>query len=285
MCFTMAVFMANDTAVKLASQSMPVGQLVLLRGLMCCAIAAAIVAATGSWRDLRALRHPLVVLRCALEGIIAITFIGALALLPIATVTAIFLSSPLMISVAAAMFLGETIRWRRWTAAIVGFIGVLIVLRPGAEGLNAGVMLILSSTVLVVARDLITRQLPADIPTGAVAVGTIAMATAVGGGLALFQPWQPVMAGTLLPLAVAALAVTAGNYTIIVAFRSGDMSVVSPFRYTLMIWGVLAGLVVFGEWPDRSAWIGISLIVGAGLYTLYRETTLGKPSAPTRGEP
>jgi drug/metabolite transporter (DMT)-like permease len=275
MCFTMAVFMVNDVAVKLASQSLSVGQVVLLRGLLCCAFAAAALTAQGSWGELRALRHPLVILRCGLEGLIAITFIGALSLLPIATVTAIFLSSPLMISVAAALFLGETVRWRRWTAAIVGFLGVLLVLRPGREGLNVGVLLILFSTVLVVARDIITRQLPRDIPTGAVAVGTIVTAAAVGGVLAMLQPWRPVASMHMLPLAVAALAVTLGNYTVIMAFRSGDVSVVSPFRYTLMVWGVLAGLLVFGEFPDETTWLGIALIVGAGLYTLWRETKVG----------
>jgi drug/metabolite transporter (DMT)-like permease len=279
MCFAMAVFMVSDTAVKLASQSLSVGQVVLLRGLFSCAILAAVIALTGAWRDLRHVARPLVLTRCLLEGLTAITFIGALAVLPIATVTAVFLTAPLMITVAAAVLLGETVRWRRWLAAILGFVGMLIVVRPTTDGLNAGVALVLTSTVLCVARDLITRKLPPDVPTGAVAAGTIIVSTLVGGALTMLQPWRPVEAPTLVPLAVAAVAVTAGNYAIIVAFREGEVSVVSPFRYTLMFWGVIAGLLVFGHWPDPMTWVGVSLIIGAGVYTLWREARVAAGKA------
>ncbi len=276
MCFAMAIFMVNDTAVKFASQSLSVGQVVVLRGLLASGAALAAVAAQGGLADLRYLRHPMVMLRCLLEGLTAITFIGALSLLPISTVTAIFLASPLLITVAAALLLGETVRWRRWLAVVVGFCGMLVVVRPTQDGLNAGVVLAIVSTVLVVARDLITRRLPTEVPSRAVTMGTILAATAVGGALALFQPWRPVEAASLVPLVIAALAVTAGNYAIIIAFRTGEVSVVSPFRYTMMVWAIIAGFVVFGEWPDPITWIGIALIVCSGLYTLYRETVAAR---------
>lgn len=271
MCFAMAVFMISDTAVKLASQSLSVGQVVLLRGFFGCAILAAIVALTGAWRDLWHVARPLVLTRCLLEGLTAITFIGALAVLPIPTVTAVFLTAPLMITVAAALLLGETVRWRRWLATCIGFVGMLLVMQPTTAGLNRGMALVLTSTVLCVARDLITRKLPPDIPTGAVAAGTIIVTTLVGGVLAMFQPWRPVEAPALLPLAVAAVAVMAGNYAMIIAFRESEVSVVSPFRYTLMVWGIIAGLVVFGDWPDPRTWAGVALIIGAGVYTIWRE--------------
>jgi drug/metabolite transporter (DMT)-like permease len=271
MCVAMAIFMVNDTCVKLAGRHLPVGQIVLLRGLIGSAVVLALFASQGALKELQHLKRPMVAFRCLLEGLTAITFIGALALLPIATVIAVFLSSPLMITLAAALFLGENVRWRRWLAAGVGFIGVLAVLRPTQEGLNAGIALALVSTFLAVGRDLVTRTLPKDIPSRAVTVGTILTTAIVGGALLLFQKWQPVSASTFGLLSLAAVTVSIGNYFIVVAFRSGEVSVVSPFRYTLIFWAVIAGWFVFGEWPDSMTWIGIGLIIASGIYTLYRE--------------
>ncbi len=280
MCIAMAAFMVNDTAVKLASQSLSVGQVVLLRGVIGFALIVGVLAARGWLAELRHLARPMVALRCLLDGLTAITFIGALSLLPIPTAIAVLLSAPLLITVAAALLLGETVRWRRWLAVCVGFVGMLVVVRPTQDGLNAGILLALLSTVLTVTRDLLTRRLPPDVPTRAVTAAALAMSMLVGGGLALAQPWRPVEFAMLAPLAVAAVAVTAANFAIVVAYRVGEVSVVSPFRYTLMLWGVIAGLAVFGDWPDVTTWVGIGLIVGAGLYTLYRETKVMQERAP-----
>ncbi|MGL5116661.1 MAG: DMT family transporter, partial [Beijerinckiaceae bacterium] len=198
-------------------------------------------------------------------------YIGALARMPIADVTAIFMISPILITVAGALFLGEDVRWRRWTAALVGFAGMLIVVNPGAGDLNIGVALVLVSTVGAVIRDLITRRLPPEIPSGGVTFGTIVVTMLMAGAGAAIRPWVPVEP-TMLPLILlAAVTVAAGNFMIILAFRMGEVSLVSPFRYTLIVWSVLAGALVFGEWPRPAAWIGIALIVGSGLYTLRRE--------------
>jgi drug/metabolite transporter (DMT)-like permease len=129
-----------------------------------------------------------------------------------------------------------------------------------------------------VARDLVTRSLPKDIPSRAVTAGTIITTTLAGGVLLLFQSWRPVDAVTFGWLALAAITVSIGNYFIVVAFRSGEVSVVSPFRYTLIFWAVIAGWLVFGDWPDTMTWVGIALIIISGIYTLYRERmrALGK---------
>jgi drug/metabolite transporter (DMT)-like permease len=271
MCLAMAAFIINDAAVKLASQSVSVGQVVFLRGAVAGIGACLLLWQQRAFGELRFLLKPIVALRCLIEGLTAVLFIGALALLPLPTATAILLSSPLMITVAAALFMGETVRWRRWLAVFAGFAGMLIVVRPTSEGLNLGVLLAVASTLLAVTRDLLTRKLPTEIPSRAVAACSIVTTCVVGGGFALLQPWRPVEPQVLWPIAIAALTVAIGNYFIIIAFRSGEVSVVSPFRYTLMVWGVIAGLAVFGDWPDPVTWIGIALIIGSGLYTLYRE--------------
>jgi drug/metabolite transporter (DMT)-like permease len=126
----------------------------------------------------------------------------------------------------------------------------------------------------VAARDLMTRRLPVNIPSRVVAAGTTITTTILGGMLALFQPWAAMDGRTVLLLIGAAAVVTLGNLAIIVAFRDVDVSVVSPYRYTLIVWAVLAGALVFGDFPTGISWLGIALIIGSGLYTLYREAVV-----------
>jgi drug/metabolite transporter (DMT)-like permease len=109
-----------------------------------------------------------------------------------------------------------------------------------------------------------------------VATAGVLSLTLFGGLLSVGLPWQPLNGHLVLLLAGAALTVLLGNVAIIVAFRDVDVSAVSPFRYTVIVWAVLAGILIFGEFPEPSAWIGILLIVGSGLYTLYRETVLSR---------
>jgi drug/metabolite transporter (DMT)-like permease len=277
----MALFIVNDTAVKLAAAHWEPPQIIFVRGIFALILAMGALALAGGLRQLAALRHPLVLLRCALEGVIALAYIGALARMPIADVTAIFMISPILITVAGALFLGEDVRWRRWTAALVGFAGMLIVVNPGAGELNFGVLLVLVSTIGAVTRDLITRRLPADVPSGGVTVATILLTMLMAGAGAAFRPWVPIEASMLPLVLLAAATVAAGNFMILLAFRSGEVSLVSPFRYTLIVWSVIAGVLVFGDWPRPAAWIGIALIVGSGIYTLRREQLRKSSGNPT----
>jgi drug/metabolite transporter (DMT)-like permease len=118
----------------------------------------------------------------------------------------------------------------------------------------------------------VTRRLPSDIPTPVITAAGSLGSTILGGLLCAALPWTSVSAQALLWLSGAAALVIAGNIAIVAAFRGVDVSVVSPYRYTVMVWAVLVGVLVFGEFPSAQAWIGIALIVGSGLYALYRET-------------
>jgi drug/metabolite transporter (DMT)-like permease len=274
MCAAMALFTINDTLVKLVASQMAPHQILLVRGAFASLFALSLVFAAKEERHLVMLSQPLVLARCCIEGLVALTFISALAVLPIADITAILLLSPLIITIIAAVFFKEDVRWRRWLAVIAGFIGMLFVVKPGADGVQTASLLAFVSTLLVAARDLLTRQLPANVPSRVVAAGTTITTTILGGMLALFQPWMAFDGRTLLLLIGAAAVVTLGNFAIIVAFRDVDVSVVSPYRYTLIVWAVLAGAVVFGDVPTGMSWIGIALIIGSGLYTLYREAAV-----------
>jgi drug/metabolite transporter (DMT)-like permease len=272
MCAAMALFVINDTLVKLVAKELPTHQILFLRGLFASALICTAVIQQGFHRNLAGLGNPLVLARCLIEVFIAYTFIGALSVLTLADINAILLLSPLMITVIAAVVLKETVRWRRWSAVLVGFVGMLLVVKPGGSTFQAAALLALLSTTGVAVRDVMTRRIPTNIPTLIIAASGIVIMTVSGGFLSMASPWVPVSNQTLLYLAGAAVMVLLGNVAIIIAFRDVDISAVSPFRYTLIVWAVIAGILVFGDMPTPMAWTGIGLIVSSGLYTLYRES-------------
>ena len=274
MCAAMALFVANDTLVKLATVHVAAHQILFLRGIFASAFVLIAVFWTGMWRHWKEMANRLLLLRCLLEVFVAYTFILALGVLAIADLTAILLLSPLIITAISALALKETVRWRRWLAVILGFAGMLLVVKPGGSGFQAAALLGVVSTIGVAFRDLVTRHLADTLPTLLVATAGILSLTAFGGLLSLGLPWQPLDSHVILLLAGAALTVLLGNVAIIMAFRDVDASAVSPLRYTVIVWAVLAGIVIFGDIPEPTAWLGILLIVGSGLYTLYRETVL-----------
>ncbi len=276
MCASQGCFIVNDTLVKLAATTWTVPQIIVVRGIFAAGAALLLVLLFREGRRLHALADPLVLLRCVLEGLTALSFISALSLMPIATATAILMLTPLMITAVSALFLGETVRWRRWLAVLVGFVGMLLVVRPTADAPLLPALLALAAACGVVARDLITRRLPESTPSVVIAFGTTTVTTLTGLVALPFVGWRPVDIGLDLPLvgglAAAALFLAGGNLAIVLAFRRGpEVSVVSPYRYTVMVWAVLAGFLVFGTVPDTLALAGIGLIVASGLYTLYRE--------------
>lgn len=272
----MALFCANDTLVKLATESMPVSEVVTIRSAFASMIALGFVAGAGALGQLRRAISPLVAGRALLEGLVAVGFITALAQLPIATITVIGQSTPLVMTALAAVLGFEAVGWRRWSATLVGFAGVLIVLRPTAANVDAYGLLAFASAVVSAARDLMTRWIGGDVPSVIVTFAATIAVTAVGAivgliGAAAGESWIAPGAREITYLVAAAVLVTLGNYANVVAFRGADVSLVSPFRYTVILWAILFGLVVFGEPPDALAMAGAALIVASGIYTIHRE--------------
>jgi drug/metabolite transporter (DMT)-like permease len=271
MCTTMALFIMNDTFVKLAAATLPVGQVMALRGAFVVAIVLAIVVALGQAKDLARMRQPRVLIRSALEAFVAYAFISALAKLGIAELTAIFLTAPLMMTAASAVILKEQVGWRRWLAVVAGFCGMLFVVKPSAEGLNAFALLGLLSAVGSVTRDLVTRGIDKATPTTIVSLATGTAVALAGFGIGAAESWAMPSAAAWGYLFGAAVFVAAGNYGIILAFRIGEVSAISPFRYTIMVWALLSGYLIWGDIPDRWSLLGIAIIVGSGLYIVHRE--------------
>ena len=271
MVASMALFVVNDSLVKLATSAYPASQVLAVRGLFASFVAFALVVALGQTALMGRIFTPRVMLRAVLEGVVAFTFITALAKLPIANITAILQASSLMIVAFAALLGIDRIGWRRSVALLAGFVGVLLVVQPSTAGFNAFSILALVSAILVSVRDLVTRNIPAHVPSGIVAFATTVAVMLTGCVFGLAESWQPLQWRETAFLAAAAIAVALGNFCIIIAYRDGDVSIVSALRYSVLVFALLAGFLVWDEWPDFLAILGSALIVASGIYALHRQ--------------
>lgn len=273
MVVAMAAFVINDTLMKSLAGEVPIFQAVFLRGLMATALIAPFAFFSGALRPRALPRRDIgrIALRSAGEIGATICFLIALFAMPIANVTAILLAAPLMLTMVGALFLGEPVGWRRWSAVVAGFLGVLMVVQPGGEAFSAAAFWAVASVTFVCLRDLVTRRLSAETPSLLVTLATAVSITAMGGLITLHQGWTPVSGGSLLRLAGAAGFVFVGYLFSVKTMREGDIGFVSPFRYTIMIWALLLGYFVFGDIPNFLAGAGAALIVASGVYAFHRE--------------
>lgn len=276
MLAAMGSLIVNDCFVKIAAAELPTGEAIFLRGLFTTLLCAGLVATTSGIRTLSLAGAPRVPARACAEVAATILYLSALVRMPIADATAILQFTPLAITAGAALFLGAPVGWRRWLATVVGLIGVIIIVRPGGSGFNPYSSLALAAIVFVVARDLITRRVGREVPTLVIATASAAAVTLASLAFALFETWvwPSPLAG--LVLCCAGIGLLGGNYWIVVAMRSGDIATVAPFRYSIILWAIVAGFAIWGEVPDLMSWIGIAIVTGAGLYTIVREHRLAR---------
>ena len=276
MLAAMAVFVLNDTLVKLAASYIPTGEAIFVRGVFTVGFCLVLVVASNlSW----ALPHAIslrVLVRSALDIGATILFLFALMHMPLGDIFGVLQFTPLAITAAAALFLGARVGWRRWLATLVGLIGVLIIVRPGVSAFNPYAILVLGSVLCSVARDLITRGVAQQVPSNGDRrrVGDHVMLS----GLAFvpFETWQWPSLWTVAMLAASAVALLAGQYWLIAAMRIGEIAVVSPYRYSVIVWAIASGYIVWGEVPDLASWLGIAIVSLAGLYTFLREQHLAR---------
>ncbi len=280
MLAAMAAFVVNDAMMKLAAADLPTGQVIFLRGLIIVPVLAALMLASATPATLEMLRRPGILARCVAEVAAAVLYLSALFHMPIADCTAILQFTPLALTAGAALFLGAPVGWRRWLATLVGLIGVLIIIRPGANAFNPYAALALLSVVFIAARDLITRRLGKDVPTIVIAFTSTAAVAVSSLGLLPFETWRWPSPAAMLALLGASAALLGAQYWIILAMRTGDIAVVAPFRYSIILWAIVAGFLVWREVPDLATWIGIAIVTAAGLYTFLREHRLARAARP-----
>lgn len=267
----MLLFVCNDVLMKLAREVFPAGQAIAIRTGFAVIVGLVMVYALRDGDKLLMGLRPILLLRGLIESGVALTFIWSLGLLPLANITAIVLATPIILVVMAVALRIETVGWRRTLAILVGFAGVLLVVRPSAEGFSPAAIVALISAVLVAARDLTTRRIHATIPTTVISLTTTVIVGLVAAAFGAFEVWQPIWRLETIYLAAAAVLVASGSFFIVGSFRNTDVGVVAGYRYAVVIFALIAGYLVWGDVPDAISFAGIGLIVGAGLYTMHRQ--------------
>lgn len=210
-------------------------------------------------------------LRSGGEIIGAFLFLYAVFNMPLANATSILQSMPLAVTVGAAIFLKEPVGWRRYSAVLIGFIGVMIIVRPGTDGFTHYSFFALAAVLFIVTRDLATRRISKAVPSFLVSFITSCGITISSAIMLIFVDWQPVTLQNISILFVASIFVIAGYILSVSSMRVGEIGFVSPFRYTILIWSMLLGFFIFGDVPDFWMLVGSTIVVTMGIYTFYRE--------------
>ncbi len=269
---SMAAFTLNDSLVKLIGAAMPLPQLLVVRGAIACVLIYVLARQLGTMRwDLGRRDWTLVILRSLSELAIAYFFLTALLVMPLANITAVLQVLPLTVTLGAALFFRERVGWRRLLAILIGFGGVVLIIRPGPEGFTDGTFYALAAVLCITARDLITRKISAGVPSIVVALCAMVAVFLSALVLSFGVEWVPLTVLNLSLLAGAAVFIFAGFLCSVAAMRVGDIAVISPFRYSGLLWALVLGWFVFGDWPDPLTMVGAAIVVATGLFTLYRE--------------
>ena len=263
------LFSVNDAMGKWLVATYTVGQVLLIRSL-----AALVMLAPFVWREgvaplLRAPWPSLQLLRVVLSTLEVAFFYWAVAYLPLADVMTYYLAAPIYVTALSPVLLGETVGWRRWTAVLVGFAGVLVALRPSASTLTLPALVAVLGSLIFALMMITTRKLRGTSGTALVTGQTLG-ALLLGGALAPFD-WMTPSPRDFLLLSLLGVAAMVAHVCVNRSLQLASASVVAPFQYTLIVWAVVLGYLVFGDVPQLGTWIGAGIIVGAGLFIFWRE--------------
>jgi len=272
-----SAYVINDAFMKLLFSEIPLFQALFLRSMI--TVPPVLIMAWISKITIRNLSNynkRLVLLRVGAEVCTTIAFLTALKHMPLANVTAILQSLPLAITMAAALFLAEPVGWRRWSAILIGFIGVVIIVRPGVEGFNIYSLSALLAIIFITVRDISSRKLTSEVPTITVVLSTAIGSTLFSGIMMIGMEWQIISTLSWLLILGAAVAVLIATFLSVMAMRTGEIGFVSTFRYTAMLGAIGMGILMFGDWPDRLTLTGTLIIVITGIYSFYRERGLNR---------
>lgn len=270
MSLGVALLTANDAASKYLVQTHPVGQVIGLRQAATLLVLLPYVMFFGRWSALRVVNWPGQLARGLLFIIGSVFIVLSLAELPLATAITMLFASPIFMVMLSAPLLGERIGHHRWIAVVAGFIGVLIILRPGAESFRWALLLPLLAALVNALRDVLTRRLSRTETSLAILFWSNIILM-VGGLATLPFGWVAVTPTAAFWFVAAGIFNGTAHFCIIDALRTGEASVVAPIRYTALLWAALLGFVVWGELPELWLWVGAAVIVGSSLYMVRTE--------------
>jgi drug/metabolite transporter (DMT)-like permease len=272
MVLAMALFAVEDAFIKTAALTLPIGQVLILFGLGGVCVFAALLRLNAMTLFVPDVLSRPMRIRAVFEVTGRLFYVLAIAMIPLSAATVILQATPLVVVAGAAIVFGETVGWRRWTAIIVGLIGVIIIIQPGTDSFSALSLLAIIGMFGFAGRDLASRAAPASI--GTLRLGLYGFCSVIIAG-ALYTLWEG--AGVIRPTPLAALSLlgavgagVAAYASLMKAMRTGDVSAVTPFRYTRLLFGIGMGVVLFGERLTTATWAGSALIVLSGLFIMWR---------------
>ncbi|WP_299653250.1 DMT family transporter [uncultured Tateyamaria sp.] len=281
MVLAMLGFAVEDAVIKFLAGAIPIGQIVGFLGIGGTLVFAGLARVQGQPLWDRAFLSPAILIRNLAEVVGMIGFVTALALIPLSTASAILQAAPLLVTLGAAVFLGEDVGWRRWVAIFVGFFGVMLIIKPGTAAFDWKLLFAVMGVLGLAARDLATRRVPTHVSS--VQLSFLAFVVAIPaavfllyvGNDSIVSPTQPQLGLLIASVAIGSLA----YFMITVAMRVGEISFVTPFRYSRMVFALILGALVFNERPDALTLLGATIIIASGLYTLWREQIRKTPAA------
>ncbi|WP_420863726.1 DMT family transporter [Algirhabdus cladophorae] len=272
MTASMAGFAMSDMLIKLASQQLANGYIILIMGLGGVAVFYGMARRAGIAIWTGAFFNPAVVVRNTSEIIGVFGMITALSLIPLTTISILIQATPIIVTLGAAVILGAPVGPWRWGAILVGFFGVVLIINPTQTDLDPNLIYGMIAVLGLAGRDLATRKVPKSIPSLAVATYGFLIMIPLGLILIAADPAPAQFDGRAFWLMLATLLFAmAGNYAITAAMRIGDIAAVTPFRYSRILFGVGLGMLVFGEKLTVSAIIGVLIVISAGLFIVLRE--------------
>jgi drug/metabolite transporter (DMT)-like permease len=267
----MAAYAVSDVATKLVARTHPFGEVIAVRGLFTILLVGLLLVGLGNLRHMRGAVTPLVLIRSVFDALSSGIYVAALIHMPIANAAALIMVQPLILVALSVALYAEIVGWRRWTAIVVGFAGVLFIVKPTPAAFDGWAFFGLGAALFGALREIATRRLDPALPTMVVAFMSIVALTLLGFAVGITEQWRALALREVSYLALAACFFSLAVYLAVRAFRGVDLSVVAPFRYTFLLWAGIAGYVFFSELPDPWSVAGAALIVGSGLYTLHRE--------------
>lgn len=272
-----AAFVVGDSLMKLVTEDLPPFEVLFLRGIAASLACAVLVAVRAEWGAISGIFDARALLRAAGETLTTLCYVVALARMPIANAIAILQTIPLFVILGAAIFLRERIGPARAALALVGFTGALMVVQPGASGIPPAALFALAGALSGAARDLIGRGVPSRIPTTVVIFATMLMVILAAGAMSLCtETWAAPTGHNLTFLGLAGLFLALGHVGLLLAYRLGRTASVAPFFYCFALWGVVSGVVIWGELPNALALTGIALIAGSGVAIVALEQRRGR---------
>jgi S-adenosylmethionine uptake transporter len=275
MMICMSAFVLNDAFVRLAGDSLPLAQILFIRGLITTFLLLAFAIYGGAfsisvskkdkWR---------IFFRSVAEALTAYFFLTAVMHMPFANVTAILQILPMTVTLAAAFVFKEKVGIIRISLIILGFFGVVLIINPSADGFNLYAIYALIAVVLITIRDLITRKLSSEVPTLLPTVSASIGVLFFSVILLINTPLQPLNLQNSSFIFLAAFFIVFGYYTAVLVMRIGEISFISPFRYTAILFALILGFIFFDEKPDKAAFLGIMIVMSAGIVLMMRNSSV-----------